>query len=300
MMDAATARNSVSMVAANFGNAEVLADVLGDWFNFLGAKPGEVVLVDGGSDPATQRVYWDLFSAGKIDKLQVIRNDHPENSKNLCFIQEHTAGAIASRPYLLWFKSDTLPFRQGHDNWLAEAIDYLDRDDTFAIGGSFNIPSKHHDAWPGWYFSDKCSENFALMRRDRFIAAMQEFAGDYIASGFRGAGPADANGQHRYLVEVAFERYIQNHGQYTLVKIEDPTWTVFHTNLTGQRLVRAREKYLARIDIERHMNAGRVFALNGGCYYGMSRPIWKEIRVALGASVLGGPWRAVKKLAGWA
>jgi hypothetical protein len=297
-MDAAQARDSVSLVAANFGNPEALADVLDDWFTFLGGKPGEVVIVDGGSDPATQRVYWDLFSAGKIDKLQVIRGDHPENNKNLCFIQEHTAGAIASRPYLLWFKSDTLPFRQGHDNWLAEAIDYLDRDDTFAVGGSFNIPSKHHDAWPGWYFSDKCSENFALMKRDRFIAAMREMAGDYIASGFRGPSPSEARGQSRYLIEVAFERFIEKHGQYTLVKVEDPTWTVFHTNLTGPRLARARQNYLARIDIQRHMNAGSVIALNGGCYYGMSRPYWKEMRVALGASPLGGPWRKLKKMLG--
>src|SRR5271168_1513296 len=118
MMPLEQALKQVSLVAANFGNCESFADVLGDWCNFLGGKPGEVVVVDGGSKLADQQIYWKLFNEGKIDKLQVIRCDRRDNSKDLCYIQEHAAGAIASNPYLLWFKSDTLPFRKGHENWL--------------------------------------------------------------------------------------------------------------------------------------------------------------------------------------
>ena len=294
----ATALSNVSLVAANFANSQTFADVLGDWIEFLGGRPGEIVVVDGGSDRTTHELYWNLFSAGKIDKLQLIRSDHPENNKNLCFVQEHTAGAIASRPYLLWFKSDTLPYRKGHDIGLPEAIDYLQRDDTFAIGGSFNIPSRHHDAWPGWYFSHKCSENFALMKRESFIAAMEEFAGGYISSGFRGPSPSESKNQSRYLVEVAFEKYIERHNRFTLVREEDPSWTVFHTNIMGPKLAQVRRDYLARKNVEKYMNAGHVIALNGGCYYGKSRPFIRELRVAVGASRIGPAWRKLKRMLG--
>lgn len=298
-----SALKQVSLVAANFKNHETFASVLEDWFTFLGGKPGEVVVVDGGSDARTHQMYWELFNAGKIDKLQVIRREHPENHKDLCFIQEHTAGAIAAKPYLLWFKSDTLPFRKGHDNWLDEAIGYLDREDTFAVGGSFNFPCKHHDApWPGWYFSHKCSENFSLMKRSSFVAAMEEFAGRYIASGYQAPSPADPTGQARYLIEIAWERYIERHNKYTLVKEEDPTWTIFHTNVLGEKLVKVREDYLARREVEKFMNAGVkaqfTQPLLGGTYYGQPRRPWIELRVAAGASTLGPAWRAIKRALG--
>jgi hypothetical protein len=293
------ALKQVSMSAANFGNAEALADVLSDWIAFLGGRPWEIVLVDGGSSPATHAVYFDLFQKGLIDKLQLIGPNHPDNDKNTCYLQEHAAGAIGSKPYILWFKSDTLPYRAGHEDWLPRAIELLDRPDTFAVGGSFNMPVKHHDApFPGWYFTEKCSLNFALMKRTRFVEAMQEFAGPYIASNFSGISPVadDGKGSPRYLVEVAFETYLKKHGVYTLAKVEDETWTVFHTNASGKRLVKVRQDYLARRNIGPYLNAGRVVAFHGGCYYGMKRRWIKELRVAFGASWFGPHWRALKRL----
>ncbi|CAA9588121.1 hypothetical protein AVDCRST_MAG81-4323 [uncultured Synechococcales cyanobacterium] len=248
--------SQISMVTANYGEGLVFADIINDWFNFLGGKPGEVVIVDCGSNRETQTVYWKMFQEGLINKLQLIHPDSDDFGKDKGYIKEYTAGAIASKPYLLVFKSDTIPYRQGHDSWLEEAISYLDRDDVFAIGGSYNLPSKHHDAWPGWYFSHKCSYNFALMKRSTFMAAAHEFANTFILSGFKGENPAAATGQDRYFIEVAFEHYIQRHQVYSLIKVEDQNWTVFHTNTHGERLKQIREKYLAREDIERFMNAG--------------------------------------------
>lgn len=295
----AAALESVSLVSANFGNAQVYRRILLDWFEFLGGKPGEVVVVDGGSDLETQTAYWQLFQDNLIDKLQLIQPHHPDNNKDSCYIQEYTAGAIASKPYLMWFKIDTLPYREGHACWLAEAIAYLDRDDTFAVGGSFNASAKHHDAWDGWYFSEKCSENFSLMTRQTFVTAMQEFAGTFIASGFRGTNPAAATGQGRYLLEVAFERYMQRHKKYTLVRIEDPTWTVFHTNVAGERLAAVRNKYRARKAIDGYLNAGLSRIEHGGRYYG--QPLGggiRRVRVRAGRSWLGPYWRALKRLIG--
>jgi len=294
----------VSLVTNNFGDALVFANILQDWFDFLGGKPGEVVVVDCGSDRETQEVYWQLFQEGLIDKLQVIQPYHEDNYGGVesGYKKEYTAGAIASKPYLLWFHVDTLPFRKGHDLWLAEAISYLDRPDVFAVGGSFNLPSRHHSAWDGWYFSHKCSLNFTLMKRSTFMEATHEFASSFIVSGFRGDNPADAfgEGRSRFVFELAFEQYIQRHNKYTLCKIEDLNWTVFHTNVHGERLQKTREKYLARQNIKPYLNIGNSSNQPMASqlrYYGQpSVGLLKKIQIWFGNSLLGIPWRSLKKL----
>ncbi len=288
--------DDISLVCANFGNGHVFRAILEDWFKFLGGKPGEVVVVDGGSDAETQAVYWRAYNEGLIDKLQLIRTDHPDNSRETCFIQEHTAGAIASKKYLLWFKLDTLPYREGHDGWLAEAVGHLDRPEVYAVVGSLNYNSKVKDAMPGWYYSKKFSENFALMKRQRFIEAMSWFAGDYIASGFRGVNPGDATGQGRFLVELAIERFIEDRDLYTLCRVEEPSWTVFHTNVTGDRLEQVREKYQARQGIEKFMNAANFTAEPPGVYYGKPPyPLAARLRIWFGSTWAGPYWRAIKR-----
>ncbi len=301
MSDQLSKLNEVSLVVRNFGDGLIFEDVLLDWFRFLGGKPGEVVVVDSGSNAETQSIYWKLFQEGLIDKLQVIQSNHEENDHAQGYIQTYTVGAIASKPYILWFNIDTLPYREGHDSWLEEAINYLDRDDVVAVGGSFNMPSKHHDAWSGWYFSHKCSLNFALMKRSTFMAAAHEFAGPYIISGFKGENPAQATNQSRYLLEVALERYMQRNNLYKLCKVEDRTWTVFHTNTHEEHLKKARDKYLARKDIERFMNAGFSDAEpipHKALYYGkppIKRGIIKQLRIAIGRSPVGPYSRWVKQ-----
>ena len=291
------ALSQVSMVSANFGNASVFEAVLGDWVQFLGGRPGEVVIVDGGSKPETHDLYWKLFKERKIDKLQVIHSDHPENDKDKCYYQEHLVGALAANPYVLFFKSDTLPYRQGHDSWLVEAIGYLDREDTFAVGGSFNIPSKHHEAWPGWYFSDKCSLNFALMKRTSFMKAMEEFAGEYIASGFRTTNPLPPIAR-RYVMENAFEQYMKNHQLYTLTKVEDRTWTVFHTNVQGKPLVEVRENYLRRVNVEKYMNARIYNRVWGGSYYGLPDLRWVHFKWKVSECLIHPIKRSIRRLLG--
>jgi len=291
----------ISLVTNNFGDKSVFRDILLDWFRFLGGKPGEVVVVDCGSDAETQAMYWQLYQEGLIDKLQVIQSNHEDNygGSETGYIQEYTAAAIASKPYILCFHADTLPYREGHDNWLEEAISYLDRDDVFSVGGSFNLPSKHHDAWLGWYYSNKCSLNFALMKRSTYMKAIHEFAGSFITSGFKEENPAEATNQSRYVLEVAFEEYIKRHNVYTLCKVEDPNWTVFHTNAHEDRLKKIREKYLARKGIERFINVGFSDAEPipaNALYYGQPPvALIKRLKIAFGKSSIGPYWRELKQ-----
>lgn len=301
MSQSSSVLSEVSLVTANFNDGVVFADVLQDWFQFLGGKPGEVVVVDCGSNAETQAVKWQLFQNGLIDKLQVIQPNHPDNAdrKNSGYLKDFAAWLIASKPYVLLFRIDTLPYREGHENWLEEAIAYLDREDVFAVSGSFNLPAKHHDAWPGWYFTHKCSHNFALMKRSMLLAAIYEYADDFIRSGFTGTNPADPTGDPRGVFEFALEEYMQRHNIYTLCKKEDPTWTVFHTNVHEKQLQQAREKYLARQGIDRYINVGdsiEVPVPANALYYGQPPvSLLKQLRIAVGQSSVGPLWRSLKQ-----
>ena len=68
---------------------------------------------------------------------------------------------------------------------------------------------------------------------------MQEFAGEDIASRFEGTHQFG-----RFLLEKVFSAYMQAHNQYTLCKVESPSWTVFHTNAQDEYLQEVRKKYL--------------------------------------------------------
>lgn len=296
--------DTLSLVTNQFGDCETFADVLGDWFQFLGGKPNEVVVVDCGSDRATQAQLWELFQAQQIDKLQVIQPDHADNQggKETGYIKEYAAIALANNPYVLFFHADTLPYREGHAAWLEQALDYLERADVFAITGAANLPSLHHAACEGWFFSIKCSLNFALFKRSMLLEALDEFARDYIRSGFRGENPAHATGQDRFLLEVACERYMQQHQLYTLVRVQDPTWTVFHTNAHGAHLRRVRADYLKRKNITPFMNLAIGTAESSPPqprYYGQRAPgPLKRLRIRFGQSAAGLRWRALKQRVG--
>jgi len=85
---------------------------------------------------------------------------------------------------------------------------------------------------------------------------------------------------------------------FTLVKVEDPTWTIFHTNVHNERLKEVRQRYLNRRGVERFMNASNFTAkFPDGVYYGKlsSLSLVQRARVAVGASKLGPVWRSLKR-----
>lgn len=298
----AGALDQLSMVTAVWQDHQVFPDVLSDWIEFLGGRPAEIVVVDCGSHAEAHETLFRLFRERRIDKLQLIHYGHHDQPKELCFIKEYTSGSISSFPYMLRFKSDTLPFRKGQDRWLAEAFDHLQRPEVFAIGGSFNHDARHHEAWPGWYYSHRCSENFMLLKRATWVDAMQEFAGPFISAGFHGHNPASETGQDRYLMEVAYERYIERHKKWTLVKVESDDFSIFHTNASGERLRSLREQYRARIGVHECLNAAGFTAdLKHAAYYGAPPPpLIRRVREWFGTTALGAPWRRLKRAAGGA
>ena len=45
---------------------------------------------------------------------------------------QYRAGRLASLPFVMFVKLDMLPYRRGHDAWLAEDLAALDRPGVFA------------------------------------------------------------------------------------------------------------------------------------------------------------------------
>jgi len=270
--------SEISMVCANYGNHENLKEVLLDWFEFLGGKPGEVIIMDAGSNTNTRKVYLELLEQGLIDTLSLNREDHPEKGKEFAYIREYHVANLSRKKYLLFSKFDTLPYQKNNNNWLTEAISFLDKNEVFAFGGSSNYKAKHHEAWNGYYFSERLSENFALIKRDIHTKAMREYASDFIDSGFRKYNP-DPN--QRRTVEIAWEKYMQNHQVYTLMKEETENWTVFHTNINGENLKEVRKKYKDRIDIKKYLNAGLYAERENKWFYGQKTDFKKKIKLII-------------------
>jgi hypothetical protein len=134
-----------------------------------------------------------------------------------------------------------------------------------------------------------------LMKRETYMDALHEFAGEYIKSGFMRGNPLAGKPDERFVMERALEAYMEKHNLLTLAREEDETWTIAHTNLVGEKLSKARDSYLRREGIatyiRRQSSSKEPFAV----YYGAPRlPLIKRIRWAVGDSVLGPPWRAVK------
>jgi hypothetical protein len=247
---------SISMITANFGGADTFPTMLEDWVQFLGRQPHEVVVVDGGSDPQTVAMYQRLFAEGRIDKLYLMQPGHPENHRYLCFIQEYYAGVLASGDFLFSFRQDTLPFRSGHADWVDEAVSLMKGDPSvFAVSGSSPGQSPLGACDDGWWCLENTSENFALLPRNHHVAAMQVCEG-FWSSGWRGVNPYAHIGPTaaRCLIECAWDQYCRRQGMRVLMKKEDATWSVFHTNERGETLMRLRQRNQRRQGLEPYYN----------------------------------------------
>jgi hypothetical protein len=81
-MTTAECLERISMITANYGDASLLQDVLGDWFAFLGGKPRQVIVLDNGANAATREATYACFKDGLIDKLLLIAPDDPDVGKH--------------------------------------------------------------------------------------------------------------------------------------------------------------------------------------------------------------------------
>jgi len=222
------------------------------WLDFVGRRPDEIVVVDGGTGSDSFSMYAELFQHGLIDKLYIMQPGHPENTKHTCFIQEYYSGVMASCDYLLFFKADTIPYRNGHEAWLDEYISILaGTPKLFSITGSSPGPGFLGESSEKYWCLEHTSENFALVPRRHHVAAMR-MCEQFWMSGWRGRNPFAAVGKvaERCLVESAWDRFCRRNRMHCLMQKEDDSWNVLHTH------------HVAGKDLNRYLQRGNdVFPL---------------------------------------
>jgi hypothetical protein len=244
------------MITTNYLNAETFPVMLRDWVEFVGRRPDEIVVADGGSPQDVQDMYRRLFDQGEIDKLFVQQFSHPENTRQTCFAQEYYAGNMASGDYLLFWKQDTLPFRAGHDGWLQEYIEILAGDPRlFAITGSSPGPGFLGETSEKYWCLQNSSENFALVPRNHHAAAMR-LCYDFWATGWRGVNPFARIGPvaARCMIETAWDVYCRRNRLHVLMQKEDDSWSVLHVGARGDELLAVRDRIQHRVGLDHLYN----------------------------------------------
>ncbi len=289
----------ISMISANYGNVAQAETIHRDWFRFMGGQPGEVVFVENGSPLDGQATLFEGVKQGWITKLLSVRPGALDIGKHQAYVAEISALAMATRRLALLYHLDVLVAQRGHDDWLLEATEQLRDPNVFAVGGSFNAPSKAAELSRDFYLSKKLSGNFALLPRARYQEAWLRIAGDFLRSGYRDAHPLPGP-ERRFLMEVGLEKLLASRDWHTVVRRESSDWAVFHTNLNGGELEAARERFLRGEDVAPCLNAGdEVLGPDNRFkhkYFGQPDiSLSRQLRVAFGATLLG---RASRRLRG--
>lgn len=272
--------NKVSLCISNYKNPKAFRVILKEWINFIGERPDEVVVVDGGTDSEIFQVYSDLFKEGLIDKLFILNPNHPENNKDLCYIQEFWTGALSSNEYVMYIKPDTLPYRSGYENWLNEYKSLLDDPKIFSISGSYNTTKPLGEYNEDFFYSRSTSENFSIMKRKNFAASL-DVVWEMAKKAWQCENPYSgiSSVQARCLIEMAWNSYCEKNDLIVLSRKENPNWTIFHTNLKDDKIIKALEKYKARENITSFMNSsGRYYSGHNIYLHHFLRALWLVYR----------------------
>lgn len=213
-MNEGSVLKDISLIIRTSETTPISEATLVQWFDSLGGKPGEVVLIDRGSSFEVQETYWMLFHKQLIDKVQVSQPGYALEAEQQEHVYLYTQASLSSKPYLFWLDSSisALP----NSSWLEEAVAYLDQDKVMAVTGLPEALRESVEAGEGWFYNRSCDLSFTLMKRSTFMAAMHEYADAYIVSGFTTSNPATSVGQGKEMVAIALQQYLECHGLYSL------------------------------------------------------------------------------------
>lgn len=272
------------LTVCTFSTGKIMVrEVLNDWLFFIGNQPRELIFsVSPKDNPPV--IYEQLKAERIIDKIIYLETEN----RSVGEIEPHgirLAIESATTEWILLVKLDALPFRKGHENWLKDAIDAIEKYDCFGLTGS----GTYHDIKPldsNYGKIQKYSNNFSLFQRDNWLKIHDEYIGkDFnqnwvLESEFTGP-------KLRFATEGAVEDFLEKNSQHMLVRLESPNWSVFHVNVWGEQLQKVRQAYLNRENITPYLNQGKPARENlmypWDKYYGYPKPsISKRLKISLG------------------
>jgi hypothetical protein len=274
--------DKISLCTYSSGQTMV-REVLGDWLHFLGGRPNQVIFAVS-SVTGLPSIYEELHQEGTIDRIIWLeargRSVEAIDAEALPLV----VGA-APTEWVLLFKLDTLPCRSGHEFWVTEAIETVERHGLFGMTGSSRIA----DLIPledGYCVSQKFSNNFSLFRKSDWLNVINGSFGHGSATEL--AERPQFHGENlRFINEYVIENHLEQTGKKMLVKNESLDWSVFHVNVWGEALRKVRRSYLERKGVKRFLNTGkpfrRILRYPWQKYYGYPPPPpIKHLRIVLG------------------
>ncbi|MEG4518175.1 MULTISPECIES: hypothetical protein [unclassified Microcoleus] len=261
-----------NLTFCTFSTSQIMVrEVLEDWLSFLGGRPKQVIFAVSPADKPPP-IYQELLAEGLIDELvyvdwrgRSVGETEPEGVR--------VAIEAAKTDWILLAKLDTLPYRKGHENWLDEVMQTVQKYNCFGFTGSFPSPDMQ-SLEPGYSKTQKFSNNFSIFRGTEWIEVIDYYVGKKFD------GPVAKNALYtkeslRFANEAAIESFLEKNQRYMLVRWETPEWTVFHVNIWGEQLRQIRDRYLARKDISAFLNTGRPQQIGfhpWELYYGYPKP----------------------------
>lgn len=274
--------DQISLCTFSTGQAMV-REVLDDWLQFLGGRPNQVIFAVSPIDEPPP-VYGELRGEGMIDRILLL------GTKGSSVMQVDSEAirlivAAATTEWVLLIKLDTLPYRSGHETWLDDAMELVEKYHLFGMTGGFPIA----DLVPledGYSTTQKYSNNFSIFRRSEWLSVIRASVDN--ASDQAAAKGLQLHGDKiRYLNEYMLETHLENTGRRMLVKHDTRHWSIFHVNVWGEALRSVRTAYIKRQGIKRFFNTGkplrRSLRYSWQKYYGYPRPSFLRLmRIVLG------------------
>jgi hypothetical protein len=262
---------------------KMVREVLGDWLQFLGGRPSQVIFV---VSPAigVPPVYEELRKEGVIDRL-ILLDPRGRSARELEPDAIRLAVDAAATDWVLLFKLDTLPYRSGNENWLSEVMEMIDKHGLVGMTGSWQI-SHLIPLESGYCTTQKFSNNFSLIQKKGWLDAID--SDQRRAPGSSTPLKPEFHGNDvRFLTEYLIESDLEQTGKRLLVKNESLDWSVFHVNVWGEQLRKVRNSYLERKGVKRYLNTAKPPWKNARypwqIHYGFPRPpLVTRIRITLG------------------
>jgi hypothetical protein len=263
--------DQISLCTYSTGQSMV-REVLGDWLQFLGGRPGRILFAVSPSTGAPP-VYEELRNEGMIDQILSI---DPAGRTVMETEPRATRLVVEAAPteWVLLIKLDTLPYRLGHDDWLSQAMERILKHGLVGMTGSSPMMTLA-PLEEGYSLTQKFSNNFSLIRRSDWLNTVSACVGTDYNEG-PALTPLFQGAQIRFLNEYAIESHLERTGQHMLVRHESRDWSVFHVNVWGESLRRVRESYNGRRRINRFLTSGKPpkgpFRYPWQKYYGYPKP----------------------------
>jgi hypothetical protein len=274
---------AVSLCTYSSGSVMV-REVLDDWLQFLGGRPRQIIFAVSPVIGAPA-IYDELLQEGKIDRIIGVE-PKGRSSEEIEPEAIHLAINAAPTEWVLMVKLDTLCYRSGRSDWLAEAMELVQRQGLFGMTGS-GPPDPEQRRLNGDYcVTQKFSNNFSLFRRADWLSVVDTVVDQ--ATGMNLAeSPQFAGKGRRYLNEHLIEEHLKKTGNKMLMRFESLDWSISHVNVWGETLRQVRESYIQRKGVKPFLNRGprvKTIPLHPwDKYYGYPRPpVLKLLRILVG------------------